>query len=54
MHIDKLIEKLEDQLENTSSHQKKVELISNLEDLKQKREKMEPWEAKDINADKFL
>jgi len=54
MHIDKLLENLEEELENTTSHQRKVELISKLENLKKKRENMEPWEAKDIDADKYL
>lgn len=54
MKIDRLIEKLEDKLENTKSHQKKVELISNIEELKQKKENMEPWETSQIDADKYL
>ncbi len=54
MHIDQLIEKVEDELENTGSHQRKVELITNLEELKEKKENMEPWETKDMDPDNYL
>lgn len=54
MHIDKLISQLEEQLSNTNSHQKKTDLIWKVEELKEKRDKMEPWEAKDIDPKKYL
>lgn len=54
MKIDELIEKLEAQLEETKSHQKKVELIGKIEDLKEKKENLEPWEASQINEDEYL
>lgn len=54
MNIDKVIEKLEEELDNTSSHQRTVELIDKLEKLKKKRDNMETWETKDIDASKYL
>ncbi|MFW5902941.1 MAG: hypothetical protein ACOCTT_03565 [archaeon] len=54
MHIDKLIEKLDEEVENTKSHQRKIELIGKIEDLKEKRKNMESWEVKDVNPDKYL
>ncbi len=54
MHIDNLIAKLEEQMSKTNSHQKKTDLIWKIEELKEKRSKMESWEVKDVDPKKYL
>jgi|GEM_PF-6828218 len=54
MHIDKLIEKLDEEMKNTKSHQRKIELIGKIEELRKKRNNMEKWEVKDVDPSKYL
>lgn len=54
MHIDDVIKKLEERLENTSSHQGQMEIQSKLEELKEKRKSMEDWEWKQIESNNWL